>query len=234
MRLTKWIAVDVETVPGEHIVLDWLPELKADGRLKDADKVRADLEQKERDQWAKLSLDWYGARIASIAWQTERDETPSVVTLEDHREEDAALATFWRACGDYGMDVRTLVGYCARTFDVPLLVTRSRLLGVRVPSWLLPIKRYGNTHLVDLYDELTFDAYGRDYVLSRGLLQMCRNFGVPVPEDDQAGADIAALVQAGAWDEVRLHNRRDVERVVALAQRLGWLATVPAESAVAS
>ena len=56
----------------------------------------------------------------------------------------------------------------------------------------------------------------------RSLAFYCTRFGIVVP-DDVTGADIGALVAAGAWSRVHDHVRADVAKTTALAQRVGVL-----------
>ena len=209
---------DFETVGREGAEV-FLGEPRADARLTDPAKIEADRVKKYLANFSKLSLDPYGCRIAVAAWhRTGRDAEPIHVwpcpTEDDEREMLRVLLS--------DMGNATICGYNCRAFDLPVLLARCRLLGVSYPyawdnpKWL----RYG-TDVVDLYELLTF-GQGRydEHVISRGLTSMCRVFGIDIPDDDIGGAWVAQAIAEGQWQMVQDHCQRDVQRTMALAQRL--------------
>jgi hypothetical protein len=216
---SRWLALDIETVDRDD-VHGLIPEPEPDKRLSDPAKVAADLERKRAELIRKLSLDMNGCRIVALGWQTERDAEPVVYTPSETLPEGAMIwGGFWQAAKG-----RTLIGFRSRTFDLPVILQRSRLLGVPIPSWRDLLAPFGRSKRhVDLYDELTFDGIQKDYVIRRSL----QIHGVPqlfdtgIPKDDHDGKDIAALVAAGDYAAVMQHCSRDVQRTVALARRLG-------------
>jgi hypothetical protein len=249
----NYAAFDIETAPRDEAIAylpapdpepEPGPEPEADKRLTDPVKIAADLEKKRAKAAAdleqrreeairkraerinRLSLDMNGCRIVALGWQDETLTEPAVL-LESVTEEREMLAAFWiQARG------RTLVGFRSRTFDLPVIIQRSRLLGVPIPPWRDLLAPYGRAKRhIDLYDEATFDASRTDNVLPRGL----HDWGAPhlfdtgIPKDDCGGAEIAALVAAKDYVAIGLHCCRDVARTVALARALG---VIPAAVAV--
>ena len=209
---------DLETVAREGADL-LLSAPVANRSLKDPAKVADDIAAKAIKQREQLSLDPYGCRIVCASWhRTGRDTEPVHVwpcpTEDDEREMLRVLLS--------DMGNATICGYNCRAFDLPVLLARCRLLGVSYPyawdnpKWL----RYG-TDVVDLYELLTF-GQGRydEHVISRSLTSMCRVFGIDIPDDDIGGAWVAQAIAEGQWQMVQDHCQRDVQRTMALAQRL--------------
>jgi hypothetical protein len=240
----RYLVFDIETSPRDEAIPylpapdpepELGPEPEADKRLTDPVKIAADLEKKRAKAAAdlehrreeairkqasrinRLSLDMNGCRIVALGWQDETMTEPAVM-LTSITEERAMLAAFWI----HGKG-RTLVGFRSRSFDLPIILQRSRLLGVPVPPWRELLAPYGRARRhVDLYDEATFDGIRSDNGLPRGLQDWGdpHLFNTGIPKDDCGGADIAALVAAEDYVAIGLHCCRDVARTVALARAL--------------
>jgi hypothetical protein len=218
----RFICFDLETAPRDDID-GFIPTPEAARNLKDPVKIAADLEEKRAEQLAKLGLDWNLNRIVAIGWQTELMTEPRCYLFPDAAE-DTLLSLFWDAAKGH-----RLIGFKARTFDVPVLIQRSRLLGVAYRS--VNLARFGRGEVTDLSDMLTFDDAPCTYVMRRTLTNFCKLFGVDCPDDPVEGKDIAALVQAGEWEVVRHHVKVDVLKTVGLARRLN---VIPAAVEAAS
>jgi len=236
------IAVDLETVPmdgaAEYVpgpepvpALD-LDSIRPARNLKDILKIQDDLIKRRADASAahaekvekakqahaeklgKAALDFNLARIVALAWDDGSGGRSMIAETEAKERE--VLEHFWRASAD-----ATLVGFRIRTFDAPMLMARSRYLGVKHPA--LDLGRYGRSgRVVDLWDVLTFGLsdYDTTSVMPRRLKSYAKRYGLTV-EDQIDGKEIPALVEAGDWDAVRSHIESDVRLTVELAQRLG-------------
>ena len=170
----------------------------------------------EQDCTSKAALDWNVARIVALGWWYSRcgDDTPIVRVCESERYEAVWLAEFWMEARH-----RTIVGFCIRTFDLPLLIQRSRYLNVPHPP--LDLGRYARgSHIVDLHDLLTFNDAHSTHVMPRTVRNFARRFGIPVT-DPITGEDVPRLIAEGNWKAVVDHCRSDVELELALARRLG-------------
>ena len=213
---TSPIIFDIETAPLPNAA-DYFEPVEAARNLVDPAKIARDLEQRTAAQTDKASLDYNVGRIVALAWWTAQNgELTSVCQTED--EERTALGGFWATARH-----RTLVGFCIKSFDLPWMIQRSRYLGVAAP--ILDLGRYSRGEsIIDLYHLLTFNDSQDTFVMRRTLPQFCRRFGIPV-EDTITGKDIHGLVAAGEWEQVRAHVESDVTLEVALARRLGVIAT---------
>lgn len=232
-ELRQPIIVDIETCP-HPCVTDFVPapdleSIKAAGNLKDPDKIKADIEarkqkaQAEYDEGLKrAALDWNLSRIVALAWSTDGGETVTVKPCQTELEELSALVDFWKHA-----EGRLLMGFSARTFDLPTLIQRSRLLQVKHRD--VNLARFGKGSVIDLREVLTFDDARYEALMPRSLKMFCRRFGIPV-DDEVDGAQIPQLVAEGQWDDVIDHVTSDVRLTAALAKRIGVLNVEHAEA----
>ena len=224
--MRRVITFDIETVPhdcaGDYIQKPDLSAIQPAGNLKDPVKIAESIEKRQRealDEYetarGRAGLDWNLNRIVAIAW-AENDGEPQVMLCGTEDGERVALHAFWAAL----KGAHDLIGFRARTFDVPTLIQRSRLL--RVPYPPVSLARFGSGDVTDLYDKLTFDDARYEAIMPRSLKSFAKRFGIPV-DDDISGSQIAELVAAGDWDGVRAHVTSDVRLTVALAVELGYI-----------
>lgn len=212
------IVVDIETC-GLPNAADFLEPVTPDARLKDPEKIKADIQDKEQARVVKLALDWNVGRIVALGYWTERTGTV-VHCCGSEDDEAAALTDFWEESRH-----RTIVGYNAKGFDLPFMVQRSRFL--HVPHPMLDLGKYTRKGVTDLFLELTFNNGTYDQgAMRRTLKAFCKRFGIPV-NDAITGSEIPALVAEGKWQEVKAHCAADVELTVALAHRLGIVREIP-------
>lgn len=217
------IVVDIETC-GLPNAADFLEPVTPDARLKDPDKIKADIAEKEQARIQKLALDWNVGRVAAVGFWTEVGGVQAE-PCEDESTEALTLASFWNIARN-----RTIVGFNVKGFDLKFMVQRSRYLGVAYPQ--LDFSKYSRKGITDLFLDLTFgDGMYDSGCMKRTLKAFAKRFGLPV-DDVVKGADVPALVAAGEWDKVIAHVTSDVELTVALARRLGVLVPLQVEMAI--
>ena len=212
------VAADVETVRDDDAIPYYKP-IKPDGRLKDIAKIAAHEEEKRDEQMADASLDRWACRIVALAMQDLTSGERIVRLCKNAEEEAAALREFW-----WFTTNKVVVGHNFRSFDYPVICTRSWLLGVPFHVFLgMPHRVRTGKHIIDTFEVATFGNGIREAqqsVISRGLVPLCRRFGIDVPEDDIDGASIGDAVRDGRWEDVRTHVTHDLNRTIALAQAL--------------
>jgi hypothetical protein len=232
----SWICTDIETVAHDcvrdYVAAPDLGAVTAAKNLKDPAKIaesiesrKAELQAEYQESLSRAALDWNLSRIVALAWQSAGDDDVTVYSCHDEAEERQALINFW---SDYLG--RKMVGFCARTFDAPTLIQRSRLLNVNHPR--VRIDRFGRGDVVDVRDVLTFDDARYEAIMPRSLKVFCKRFGIPV-DDPIDGKDIPELVAAGKWELVKAHVVSDVRLTLALAQRVGVIPSTVRYEAVA-
>jgi len=208
---TSPIVIDIETA-GLDNAAEWLEPVQADARLKDPDKIAADIAAKTEARLDKLGLDWNVGRIVAMGWWTE--DASEYRPIRNEAEEHEALLNFWHVARH-----RTIVGFNCRAFDLKYMIQRSRYL--RVPHPDLDLGKYSRRGIEDLYSLLTFNEGTYDQgAMRRTLKAFAKRFGIPM-NDTISGKDIPALVAAGDWEAIVSHVQADVETTVELARRLG-------------
>jgi hypothetical protein len=233
----SWICTDIETVAHDcvrdYVAAPDLGAVTAAKNLKDPAKIaesiesrKAELQAEYAESLSRAALDWNLSRIVALAWQAAGDDDVTVYSCHNEVEEAHALTVFWN---DYLG--RKMVGFCARTFDAPTLIQRSRLLNVKnLPR--VRIDRFGRGDVIDVRDVLTFDDARYEAIMPRSLKVFCKRFGIPV-DDPIDGKDIPELVAAGKWELVKAHVVSDVRLTLALAQRVGVIPSTVRYEAVA-
>ena len=196
------LVLDVETA-SDPSVIPMLKPVQPRAGTKDAAKIAAQLETKAAAQLAGLSLDPATCRIVALGYGN------SVFTARTVDEERDALTTFWVEIASL-----TLVGYNVVAFDLPILLTRSRILGVSHPRY--DIRKYGCPGVVDLMLDLSFGGV----VEYQSLDFWCKRLGLVTPDDPTSGADIAGMVEAGNFDGIVSHCQADLAKTTALCNRL--------------
>lgn len=122
--------------------------------------------------------------------------------------EKEMLEHFWRGVSEY----EAFVSFNGRGFDVPFLMVRSALHGIR-PSKDLMSNRYLESQdydakHIDLLDQLSF--YGA--MRRKGNLHLwCRAFGIESPKaSGVTGDDVKALFDAGKYEDIARYNAGDL------------------------
>jgi hypothetical protein len=203
------LAFDIETVSDESVI-PLLPPCEAAGNLKDPEKIRASIAERTAARLSKLALDPDCCRIVAIGYTTP-DGTIAVTTCADVEREANTIRLFWN---QWGIVNHRPVGFNCVGFDLPVLIQRSRILGVTYPH--VSIRKYGSPDCEDLMLDLSFGGLS-DY---HSLDFWCRRLNLDVPDDPYTGKDIAALVQADDWIGVEQHCRIDIAKTAALARRI--------------
>lgn len=204
-----------------------VPPVKPDKRFTDPAKIAADLATKEAEREAEIikktqeqldacALDPYLSRIVSLAWCWQGTDLVEVRICPTEAREAEVLREFWALTVDPTGYVVPLVGFNSRSFDLPLMLTRSMFLGVRAP--ILNLDRWRSPH-PDVMLALTHNgAINKPHKLA----WYGRRFGLNV-DDAFSGKEIAGLIEDGNWDAVKKHNEADVLLTKGIAERIGIL-----------
>ncbi len=123
--------------------------------------------------------------------------------------EKEMLEKFWEVAEKYD----TFVTFNGRGFDVPFLMVRSMIHGIR-PSKNLLANRYlssqpWNAKHVDLLDQLSF--YGAVWKNKGSLHMWCHALGIESPKAQGVdGDDVKKLFESGHSKQVAQYNARDL------------------------
>jgi hypothetical protein len=229
VRMTESLVFDIETCPldgaAEYVPAPDMDAIQPAKNLKDPAKIAEDIAKRKADAAAghaaalgKAALDFNLARIVAIGWTA--GDAVVVKVCESEQAEAGFLEDFWAATHR-----RQLIGFRVRTFDLPMLMARSRYLNVRHPP--IDLSRYSRSgRVTDLWDVLTYGLsdYETTSVMPRRLKTYAKRYGLAVDDavdGAEIGAEIPALVAAGDWGRVVSHVTSDVQLTAALARRLG-------------
>lgn len=205
-------AIDIETV-GLPDAKEFAEPIAAPSNYKDPAKIAEYIATAEAAQITKAGLDLDLCRVVAVGLQYERTNAPTVLMAKDAAEEPSLLDELWaRLLKD---KCPVLVGFNHIGFDLPVLMRRCQYLGVTYPN--ISLDRYQTRH-IDLMLKLTWNGLVR----ARSLKFYAKRFGIPC-DDAVSGAEIGALVAAGAWDKVEAHVTSDVRLTMALGRKLGVL-----------
>jgi predicted PolB exonuclease-like 3'-5' exonuclease len=206
------IILDIETV-GIDGAADLAEPVTAPANWKDPVKIAAYVAEKQAEQTSRAALYPWTARIVAVGI-IDGDQVEHVLTAADEAEEAALLRQVWQLALDHkeGL-VASIIGYNHLAYDLPVLLARSALLGVKAPP--VSLDKY-RTPCVDLMLRLTWNGA----IQARSLKWFARRFGLPV-DDTISGSDIAGLYAAGDWTGIKSHVLSDIRLTRALAERLG-------------
>ena len=213
------LVIDIETIPNMDVI-DLLPEPKADARLKDLVKIAADIERKKAEAVGKMGLDPNFGRVCAIGY-AERPDGGQPATRDDHmseatdEEEARILAAFWQAvrvCDRIG-------SFNGAGFDIPFILRRSWLLGVR------PTRKFetvpwrcatGESNHVDVRLALSLgDAKAKGTMDLYGKLKLGRG-----KTDGMDGSQVWDYWREGRVDEIREYCRGDCATTLDLLESL--------------
>jgi predicted PolB exonuclease-like 3'-5' exonuclease len=132
-------------------------------------------------------------------------------------------ATILRQANDALSKAARIVTFNGRCFDLPVLIHRSLINGIRPASRLVAAAReyrYRPSVHIDVRDLFTF--FG---AASVGTLRAyALGYGLPDPKAHGDGAEVAALVASGRVEELKTYCLGDVETTATLYTR--WLESV--------
>ncbi len=224
--LTRFVLLDLECVALPDAV-DYLPKIEAPGNYTKQDSIDAYVQAETMRQMSRAALDPDCCQIVAFGFQDALMGAPRVMLAADETEEARRLESIWQ------MINRTtpMVGYGLTWYDAGVLVRRSQILGVKVPSEFYKQGKYRHEMIVELADFLTLNGM-IEQKKGRGLDYHCRRLGISVP-DSHTGSDIAELWRAGDLEGIEAHCQADMWRIRLLAERLDLVPAIPAHAEVA-
>jgi hypothetical protein len=215
------LVFDVETVPLAAALAEPYPraERSAPANYKDPAKIE-EWYARDEAQWRanrakQCALDPLAGRVVALGWTLAGDGDGSIVTAPNESDERALLEQFWTLAR---LADGELVTWNGLHFDVPFVVTRSLLVGVRplvppgtVSAWT---KRYAISPHFDCRARLTnWDPTARGT-----LREWATAFGIAT--EPTTGADVHAQYLAGDLAAIERHCLDDVRVTAAIYARI--------------
>lgn len=118
------LAIDLETQP-DLSVIDLLPEVEADTRLKDEEKIKADIEKKKEKQIEQMALNPLYGKIACIGYYS--DDIQEVDFGGEELSERVMIENFLKRLNT-SSDV--IVTWNGNEFDLPFIFKRGLKYGL--------------------------------------------------------------------------------------------------------
>jgi predicted PolB exonuclease-like 3'-5' exonuclease len=140
-------------------------------------------------------------KIVSIAFAVNEAECGVIYDKEMENAEIEGLETFWQLMTD-----ARPVGYNCLGFDLPVIMVRSMIHGIR-PTRQIDLGRYSKD-VTDLFIKRFPSGAGLG---PGGLKDVAGAMGIQIPVDDVDGGGIWSLYNAGEFDKIAAYNKSDVE-----------------------
>jgi len=211
------IVLDIETVGFD---LGSLSESQQEFLLRYAEKESdPKIKSEKRIETERyLSLYPFTANLISIGLFNTDTEGSLVLYKSDTDEEWEAeekhikyqgkneveiLKLFWK----YISRTDKVITFNGRNFDIPFLMLRSAVLGVK-PSINLIHNRYNITNHIDLLDQFTFYGITRKFNLDF----YCHAFGITSPKSKGiSGMEVKELYKAGKVKDIAVYCGEDIK-----------------------
>ena len=198
IRDKKIMTFDLETIPNEALI-DCLPPVKPDSRIKDPEKIEADIAEKTKKQLEAISLNPLFNIICSASW-TDQDGNTDGILLESEDKEKDLLLNFWEVAAGYDH----FVTFNGRPFDVRCLLLHGVRLGVR-PSVDIDNGRYNRMNHTDLRQVFA----GEEKFTKGDLNTFCKIFLGKQKMEGIDGAMISEYWNIGAHEMILDYNKDD-------------------------
>ena len=209
----KHLLFDIETIAQDPTkLLALAPEFTAAANLKDPEKIAASIAKKKADYLADAALNWKTAEIVLIG---AGDETEIRSFTGD--SEKVLVGHFLDLVSDALGEGVVVGGHNIKGFDLPMLVNRARVHGLKIPRNILSFWRGRPQWHENFFDTLEILSFGKTFD-GNGVDDVARVFGLP-PKLGHGG-DFPLLWRADREGAIA-YNRRDVEIEIEIARICG-------------
>lgn len=203
---------DIETSALPDAALELVkPIFTANKTLKDPEKIKVDLADKEREWKEQAALNAITGKVLCIGIGSGHSSFRLIEGTEPE-----ILTKFWDWLQQELHAANACIGFNILGFDLPFLMRRSWTLNVRGPS-VLRRGRYWNDNLIDIMDMWTLG--NREQRIS--LDNMAKTFGVGAKTGN--GKDFAAMylsVMPEKREEAINYVKNDIELLRKCADRM--------------
>jgi hypothetical protein len=206
----RHLVFDIETIPQDEAkLLALAPEFTAPANLKDPAKIEAAIARKRADYLADAALNWKTAEVVLIG--AGDDTQIQSFTASTEKE---LVGDFLALLGDALADGVVAGGHNVKGFDLPMVVNRARVHGLKIPATVLSFWKGRSAWHENIFDTLELLSFGRAFD-GNGVEDVARVFGLP-PKLGHGG-DFPILWRADRAGALA-YNRRDVEIEIEIAQ----------------
>ena len=209
----KHIVFDIETIPQDEAkLLAVAPEFTAAANLKDPEKIAASIAKRRADYLADAALNWKTAEVVLVGAGDDME----IRSLTANSEKEL-VGDFLTILADALGDGVAVGGHNVKGFDLPMLVNRARVHGLKVPATVLSFWKGRPQWADNIFDTLEILSFGKSFD-GNGVEDVARVFGLP-PKLGHGG-EFATLWRADR-EGALAYNRRDVEIEIEIARICG-------------
>lgn len=209
----KHIVFDIETIPqNAERLLALAPDFTAPANLKDPVKIEAAIAKKKADYLADAALNWKTAQVVLIG----AGDATEIQMLTSETEKDL-IGNFLELISHALADGVLVGGHNVKGFDLPMLINRARVHGLKVPHGIITWWKGRPTWAGNIFDTLEILSFGSRFD-GNGVEDVARAFGLP-PKLGH-GSDFPA-VWSSARGEAMAYCKRDVEIEIEIARICG-------------
>lgn len=227
---------DIETIPAGEESKQALQYLYDKKKTKHEEKNKDDEDAEEFinfDEFLdKTAVDGSFGRVVCVGYAI--NDKPTDVLSGSEKE---ILEKFW----DIAANTDIFVGHNIRDFDLPFLLQRSTVLGVR-PSWILfeePGKKpwemekflsFARYKSSPIFDTMWEWNHWRDKWENKTIEHLALALGIPTPKEGIDGSQVFEFYKKGKVKEILEYCKRDVETTRAVYKRLTFESLPPRET----
>lgn len=224
---------DIETIPAPKEAEKTLRYLYERKKKKHEDMEKEEGFMSYEDFYDKTGTDGTYGRICTIAYAVNDEPVQSL-----SGEEKQMVEKFWEVAARTDL----FVGHNIRDFDLPFIMQRSVILGVK-PTWnkfeepgkkpwdmqkFLSFARYKN---LPIFDTMWEWSNWVDKWSNKTIEHIALAMGIPTPKEGIDGSEVWKFYQAGKIKEICDYCMRDVETVRAVYKRMTFENLPSTESA---
>ncbi|MCM1497242.1 MAG: ribonuclease H-like domain-containing protein [Clostridium sp.] len=198
------LAIDIETIPDLSMV-DLLPDVKADSRLKDPEKVAKDLEEKKAKQIDSMALNPMFAKIVCIG--IYGDEYKYCLA----GDEKSIIEDFIKITNK-----KSIVTWNGKGYDYDVILKRGLLYDcVKLPTFKWFTNKYNSGFHTDLMQEFCGNNYEKLNTVARVYLGEQKH--------DIDVKEIPSLIKTQqGLEKVKEYCLKDAELTYKLAKKFGF------------
>lgn len=216
-RTKGFVTFDIETCPQDEArLLAIAPDFKPNANLKDPDKIAANIAEKRASYLADSALHWLTCEVALICLGSDSSNIQAISegTEAEKLEKFLSIASYNLQNGI------KLIGHNIIGFDLPIIVNRARLNGLRIPESIGQMNNgrwYWNENIVDTLQVITFG--NKQDIAGNSVDAIAKSCGFPSKLGD--GANFYKLWQQNKAGAIS-YCKRDVEIEILIASMLGY------------
>lgn len=160
---------------------------------------RCDAEDGQFADWLKkMATTPEYCRIIAMGWAVGNGPVYSIVVGTDGDTELDILNSFWQTIALH----RPVIGYNLRTFDIPVLLCRSAILGID-STFAIDRRKFGSKDILDLYEARYDGTMGDSSPGAKSLKYVAKVLGIEIPAGDVDGSQVLDLYRE---DPEKIHE----------------------------